>query len=512
VNGSRSRTPWFVLMALVVAGLSLLAAISEPRFDPEVALTLAAAALTAGAAVAAVAAARFRDSRDPHALYVSVAFLVLALQQAVFGIWWPAKHATAFFGITATETLVRVYPVNVTWEPASTYALQTGWIVAGVLLLLALPWWDRRGRPPVRLSRVVALSLAAVVGADVLLVALFHASSPLDGSPGVPGWMLGIAAMALLIVAAWREWNTRRAAGPYLTAALLLGVALQVAVIADPSSGYPNTQWADVLQPLIPAIVLAGLLMEQRTEASRLRRASDRAQEVMGGRAEIASMIAHEVRGPVSTVRGIASTSLTHFDRLSDEERREFLEMIEQESGRLMETVDQMSLALKVDAGTLAYQPRTVDLGEVVRAGVEAADVAEHTVEIDAPEGIAVVADERRLKEVLRQLVANAARYSPAGSSIHVSMRREPAHGDATGPDHALIEVADEGPGIPHELRERVFEKFPNWRPEGYQDQPGTGLGLFICRGIVREHAGEIHVVEGPGGGTMLRVRIPVGG
>ena len=57
-----------------------------------------------------------------------------------------------------------------------------------------------------------------------------------------------------------------------------------------------------------------------------------------------------------------------------------------------------------------------------------------------------------------------------------------------------------------------MFEKFPNWRPEGYQDQPGTGLGLFICRGIVTEHGGEIHVVDGPGGGTMLRVRIPVGG
>jgi signal transduction histidine kinase len=105
---------------------------------------------------------------------------------------------------------------------------------------------------------------------------------------------------------------------------------------------------------------------------------------------------------------------------------------------------------------------------------------------------------------VVRQLVSNAARYSPGGSPIEVSARRDGATG--------VIEVSDEGPGIPADMRERVFEKFPNWRPDGYVDQPGTGLGLFICRGIVAEHDGEIGVVDGPGGGTMLRVRIPVEG
>lgn len=235
-----------------------------------------------------------------------------------------------------------------------------------------------------------------------------------------------------------------------------------------------------------------------------MRRATDRAQEVMGGRAEIASMVAHEVRGPVSTVRGIATTSLTHFDRLSDDEKREFLEMIEQESGRLMETVDQMSLALKVDAGTLPYQRDPVDLGEVARAGAAAAEVTDHDMQVHVDGPIPVRADPRRLQEVVRQLVSNAARYSPAGLPIEVSARREGASG--------VIEVRDEGPGIPPDMRERVFEKFPNWRPDGYVDQPGTGLGLFICRGIVHEHAGTIGVVAGPGGGTMLRVRIPVEG
>ena len=496
-------------MAFVAAWVSVLAAVSNPRSDARIALALAAAAATGDAAVAALAGARFRDSRDPHALFVSAGFGVLWLQQVTFGIAWPLSHTHG--GLVGSGGILSFLPTALPRGVVPTYALQAGWIVAGVLLLLALPWWDRRGRPPVRASRVLALAFVTTLGADLLLVVSFR-HTPLEDGLGITGWVLGIAAMGLLLVAAWREWHTRRAAGPYLSAALLLGVTLHVATLANPTAGSASYQWADALPALVAALVGAGLLMEQRTEASRMRRASDRAQEVMGGRAEIASMIAHEVRGPVSTVRGIAATSLAHFDRLSDDERREFLTLIEQESQRLMDTVDQMSLALKVDAGTLAYQPRAVDLGKVVREGAEAADATGHAVQVLAPDHVPAVVDDRRMQEVVRQLVANAARYSPAGSAIQVSLRREPANGDGQGPAHALIEVTDAGPGIPRDLRERVFEKFPNWRPQGYQDQPGTGLGLFICRGIVTEHAGEIHAVDGPGGGTMLRVRIPVEG
>jgi signal transduction histidine kinase len=497
VNGSRSRTGWFVAASIVAAGVALLSTVWNPTSDLLFVLVASTAAAAADAAVAALSAARFRDSRDPHALYVATAFLVLAVQQIAFGLWWPLIHSN-FVGLVDPLTRLQLHGA---WGLAPIHALQAGWVVAGALLVLALPWSDRRGRPPVRPSRVLGLALLALLVADIVLVAPFRRAT-IDEGLGATGWLLGIAAVVLFAITAWRESRTERAGAPYLVVGLLLGAAYQVNVFANPPAGYPNNQWADGLQFLVPALVFASLLMDQRTEASRMRRATDRAQEVMGGRAEIASMVAHEVRGPVSTVRGIASTSLTHFDRLTDDERREFLEMIEQESGRLMETVDQMSLALKVDAGTLPYQMGSVDLGEVARAGTGAAEVADRDVEIHVDGPVPVEADPRRLHEVVRQLVANADRYSPAGSPIGVSVRREGTSG--------VVEVTDEGPGIPADMRERVFEKFPNWRPAGFQDQPGTGLGLFICRGIVAEHAGEIRVVDGPGGGTMLRVRIPV--
>ena len=73
----------------------------------------------------------------------------------------------------------------------------------------------------------------------------------------------------------------------------------------------------------------------------------------------------------------------------------------------------------------------------------------------------------------------------------------------------ATIEVVDEGPGIPLERRDDVFDKYPNWRPDGYEQAAGSGLGLFLVRGIVDGHDGEVLIVDAPGGGTMLRVRIP---
>ncbi len=76
----------------------------------------------------------------------------------------------------------------------------------------------------------------------------------------------------------------------------------------------------------------------------------------------------------------------------------------------------------------------------------------------------------------------------------------------------AVIEVTDEGPGIPAAQREEVFQRFTRWRPRGYEEQPGNGLGLFICRGLVAEHQGEMSVEDGPDGGTMLRVRLPLEG
>jgi len=214
-------------------------------------------------------------------------------------------------------------------------------------------------------------------------------------------------------------------------------------------------------------------------------------------------MIAHEVRGPVSTVRGLAGTALSHYDRLDDDERRELLGLIEQESRRLLATVTQASSALKVDAATVTYDIRSQGLAATIREGVAIAEVGQHPIELDlADDEVAI--DRKWIIEVVRQLVDNAAKFSPQEAPIHVNARVE--DGGAT------IEVIDQGPGIPPERRDDVFEKYPNWRPDGYEQEAGSGLGLFLVRGIVVGHQGEVRIIDPPAGGTMLRVRIPLEG
>ena len=221
--------------------------------------------------------------------------------------------------------------------------------------------------------------------------------------------------------------------------------------------------------------------------------------------AQLVSKLTHEIRGPVSTVRGLVGTTLAHFDRLSDEERKEFLGLIRQEADRLERTVEQVALALKLDAGSLRFDIRPHDLAEIVRATAHAAEEAgDRPLTVEAAGTVEAPVDRALVASVIRELIDNAMTFSPADAPVEVRLR----HGD----DDAVIEVIDRGPGIPSDKREAVFERFADWRPAGYEDRPGAGLGLFITRAIAREHGGDASISDGPDGGTMLSVRLPMEG
>jgi len=222
---------------------------------------------------------------------------------------------------------------------------------------------------------------------------------------------------------------------------------------------------------------------------------------ILEERAALVSKLTHEIRGPVSTIRGLASTTLTHYDRLDDGERREFLGLIRHEADRIERTVEQVALALKLDAGTIRFDIRRQDLGVIVRGAAEATETGDHPLEVDAEGELEAPVDAIQIGFVVRQLLENAVAFSPSDAPIAVALRRE-------GPD-AVIEVLDRGPGIPPDQREAVFERFAEWRPPDYEDRPGTGLGLFISRAIARAHGGDASIADAPAGGTMLIVRLP---
>ena len=220
--------------------------------------------------------------------------------------------------------------------------------------------------------------------------------------------------------------------------------------------------------------------------------------------ADLVSKLTHEIRGPVSTLRGLVGTTLTHYDRLSDDERREFLHLMRHEADRLERTVEQVAFALKLDAGSLRFDIRPQDLAEIVRETAQAAETGDHPVEVDMAGSIEAPVDGALIASVVHQLIDNAVAFSPPDSPITIGLRRDG--------DDAVIEVTDRGPGVPPDKREAVFERFADWRPPDYEDRPGTGLGLFISRAVAREHGGEASIDDGPAGGTMLLVRLPVEG
>jgi signal transduction histidine kinase len=221
-------------------------------------------------------------------------------------------------------------------------------------------------------------------------------------------------------------------------------------------------------------------------------------------RSELVSKLSHEVRGPVSTLRGLVGTTLAHYDRLSDDERRQFLQLIRHEADRLERSVEQVALALKLDAGPVRLDVERRDLGAIVREAAESAETGDHPVDVDSAAALEAPVDGVLIAGIVRQLIDNAATFSPPDAPISVRLRRDG--------DDAVLEVVDQGPGIPPDKREAVFERFAGWRPPDYEDRPGAGLGLFITRTVARGHGGDASIAEGPAGGTMLIVRLPVEG
>ncbi len=219
-------------------------------------------------------------------------------------------------------------------------------------------------------------------------------------------------------------------------------------------------------------------------------------------RAELASRIAHELKNPLMSIKGLAATGSRLYPSMSDEERLEFFRLIDEEAGRMKTLAEATSTALKIDAGSLTYDMRPEDLSRLVGEVAWRTPVGEHAMVVEAEEGLTAPVDRLRFSEALSNIIDNAVKYSPPDAPIEVRAYRSP-DGDA------VVEVADRGPGIPPEHREEVFARYARWRPPGYEETSGAGLGLYISRAHVLAHGGRLDIEDEPDGGTMLRIKLP---
>ena len=224
-------------------------------------------------------------------------------------------------------------------------------------------------------------------------------------------------------------------------------------------------------------------------------------------RSDFVATVSHELRTPLAAIYGAAVTLRRTDLDLGDEMRGRLLEVVSDESDRLAQIVNDVLLASHLDSGQLQVRIETVDAAKMTEAVVEAARA--HlpdgvTLSFDTPKRLPpVAADEQQLRQVLVNLVENAVKYSPDGGPVVVNVTR--------GERGVLWSVSDRGLGIPPSERRRVFEKFYRLDPNMTRGIGGTGLGLYICRELVRRLEGRIWV-EGNNGksGSTFFVELPV--
>jgi PAS domain S-box-containing protein len=210
---------------------------------------------------------------------------------------------------------------------------------------------------------------------------------------------------------------------------------------------------------------------------------------------DFVSTVSVELRTPLTSIYGFAQTLLREDIVFGDAERHTFLEFIARESERLTTIVDALINVARLDSGDLEVSLEPTNVGSVV-AEVIASAANGHPVVMTVDGDLAARADPTKLREVLGQLVSNAVKYSPGGGTVTISAER---HQDAIE-----VAVTDEGVGIPPSERERIFTRF-------YKagDERGTGLGLYIAQGLVREMGGRIWVESEEGRGSRFSFELP---
>lgn len=214
--------------------------------------------------------------------------------------------------------------------------------------------------------------------------------------------------------------------------------------------------------------------------------------------------VAHELRGPLTVLTTTLQIISTQYTELPFEDLERLLAMARRTSLRLQHLMEDLLSAGAIQSGRFSIQRHIVLVSAVVAAALEDSDATLHTrgqrvgVSIE-PHDLTVVADERAIRQVLVNLLSNAAKYGPVDDCI--TLHAEQTDGGVR------IAVADHGPGIPAEQCAGLFERFYRVRPGN--EEPGIGLGLAIVKGIVEAHGGTIGLESAPGRGTCVWFTLP---
>jgi signal transduction histidine kinase len=259
----------------------------------------------------------------------------------------------------------------------------------------------------------------------------------------------------------------------------------------------------DVLARLADQIALvahSNRLLSQQTETVR------RLQELDQMKSDFVAITSHELRTPITAIRGFISTLLRNQDRLAAEQIASFMAIIDRQSARLAQLVEDLLFVSKIEAGAIRLSIQQVDLGQFLRESVESIGPdAKARVEILAPQEHAPVAiDPQRVDQILRNLLDNALKFSGPDAPVTIEGRID---GDVVA-----FSVTDHGNGILPEDLPSIFDRFHQAGEVLTREREGAGLGLYITKRLVEAMDGTIEVNSEPGLGSTFTVRVPKDG
>ena len=230
-------------------------------------------------------------------------------------------------------------------------------------------------------------------------------------------------------------------------------------------------------------------------------------ERIERSRANLVSTVAHELRSPLTSVKGFTATLLAKWERFSDDQKKVMLQTVNADADRVTRLITELLDVSRIDAGRLEMRKQVVDLPAALRkaiAGrVASGEPESRFVLRDLGQLPEMWVDPDKFQQVIGNLIENALRHGDGVVTVTLGPREPGADGSGGG---AVVTVADEGEGIPEATAARVFTRF--WRGDR---RGGTGLGLYIVKGLVEAHGGTVSVGRAAGGGAEFRFELPAG-
>jgi two-component system sensor histidine kinase KdpD len=240
----------------------------------------------------------------------------------------------------------------------------------------------------------------------------------------------------------------------------------------------------------------------ERTRSQHAAEAARIQMETEQMRSALLSAISHDLRTPLASITGAASTLQSQGEKLQPETRQELLESIAAEAERLSRLVSNLLDMTRLESG-VELRRDLYPLEEIVGSALQRMEhqLDQRQVTTHLPDSLPLVSvDDVLLGQLVVNLLENATKYTPEGTPIEVAAE--------VVEDAIELEIRDRGPGFAPNEQRRIFEKFYRGRPDGR----GVGLGLAICLAIIQAHRGTIEAFNRTGGGAVFRIRLPLGG